>query len=56
MFSFSTSEFAAWANAPEKKFQNTKPQRTNKEYGRTPEGILANLPKKMVKIKVETKG
>ena len=50
------SELLAKDNVLEKKVQKTKPQSTNKGYGRFPEGILAKFPKKTVKTTIDTKG
>ena len=56
IFSLLTKDPDAEDKAFEKKFQKTRPHKTKSGYGRSPEGILANLPKKMVKTNIETNG
>ena len=56
ILSLVTMESLACESEPEKKVQNTSPIRTNKEYGKSPEGILAILPKKTVKITMVISG
>jgi hypothetical protein len=56
MFSLSNRQLLTRESEFEKKFQKAKPINTNKEYGIFSDGILAKLPKNIVKTKVETKG